>query len=154
MFFSSSTFKLTAKKRDNTVLGIVHKYWWVTSRFTKFTQANNGSWVPANKYSAVTSAVSLIQRCTLPGNLWAALIQLWSALKNHLFWATKSALNSARFLWERCFLVDSWLTMFSSTFIFESFRSTSGWGTKVWFSAQQVKRRDLKNFSFSIFSQA
>ena len=52
-------------------------------------------WPLFQKFSALTRAISvLIQRCTLSENFWAALNQLWSALKNQFFRATKSALNS------------------------------------------------------------
>ena len=48
----------------------------------------------------------LFQRCSLPENLWTALIQLWTALKTK-----DSELNSADFLWnsyeQRWFLTDS-----------------------------------------------
>ena len=47
----------------------------------------------------------LFQRCSIPENLWTALIQLWTALKTEIFRAKKSALNqscfSADFFWNR-----------------------------------------------------
>ena len=43
----------------------------------------------------------LFQRCSLPENLWTALIQLWTALKTESFRAKNQRWNSAHFLWNR-----------------------------------------------------
>ena len=41
----------------------------------------------------------LFQRCSLPENLWTALIQLWTALKTEIFRAKNQRCFSADFLW-------------------------------------------------------
>ena len=43
----------------------------------------------------------LFQRCSLPENLWTALIQLWTALKTEIFRAKNQRWNSAVKLWNR-----------------------------------------------------
>ena len=43
----------------------------------------------------------LFQRCSIPENLWTALIQLWTALKTEIFRAKNQRWNSADFLWNR-----------------------------------------------------
>ena len=43
----------------------------------------------------------LFQRCSLPENLWTALIQLWTALKTEIFRAKNQRWNSAVQLWNR-----------------------------------------------------
>ena len=43
----------------------------------------------------------LFQRCSLPENLWTALIQLWTAMKTEIFRAKNQRWNSADFLWNR-----------------------------------------------------
>ena len=52
----------------------------------------------------------LFQRCSLPENLWTALIQLWTALKTEFFRAENQCWNGAVQLWHRAdsdFLWDS-----------------------------------------------
>ena len=43
----------------------------------------------------------LFQRCSLPENLWTALIQLWTALKTEIFRTKNQRWNSAVQLWNR-----------------------------------------------------
>ena len=43
----------------------------------------------------------LFQSCSLPENLWTALIQLWTALKTEIFRAKNQRWNSADFSWNR-----------------------------------------------------
>ena len=60
----------------------------------------------------------LFQRCSLPENLWTALIQLWTALKTEIFRAKNQRWNSAVQLWNRA--------------VSEQFRAVF-----LWFSAVQ-----------------
>ena len=93
-------------------------------------------WLPLiQKLSELTSAVSVpIQRCKLAENLWTALIQLRSTLKNQFFIAAKSALsnvvsslissetapNSADFLW-----IQDDMPQINFQFYLETIRSSS-----------------------------
>ena len=86
----------------------------------------------------------LFRRCSLPENLWTALIQLWTALKTEIFRAKNqrccssvslwnsadSELNSADFLWnsaeQRWFLNNSeWQFLVNFSFFFKIFLTTS-----------------------------
>ena len=71
----------------------------------------------------------LFQRCSIPENLWTALIQLWRALKTKIFRAKNQRWNSADFLWNRderrWFLRDSIDNFWFTFHIFEIFGSTS-----------------------------
>ena len=101
--------------------------------------------------SALTNAVSvLIQRCTLPEKQCTALIQLWLALKNQFFRATKSPLNSARW-----FFMD-WGWYFVSFWFFEIFRSTSisSWRLRMLIFKAKLPRESEQKISCSIFVRA
>ena len=58
----------------------------------------------------------LFQRCSLPENLWTALIQLWTALKTEIFRAENQRWNSAvsPLIFSETALIQSWTALISS----------------------------------------
>ena len=83
----------------------------------------------------------LFQRCSLPENLWTALIQLWTALKTEIFRAKNQRWNSAVQLWNR---TDSELN--SADFLWNSSETGNFQSKKIsaeselfqrWFSLKQ-----------------
>ena len=58
----------------------------------------------------------LFQRCSLPENLWTALIQLWTALKTEIFRAKYQRWNSAvsALIFSETALIQSWTALISS----------------------------------------
>ena len=58
----------------------------------------------------------LFQRCSLPENLWTALIQLWTALKTEIFRAKNQRWNSAvsALIFSETALIQSWIALISS----------------------------------------
>ena len=58
----------------------------------------------------------LFQRCSLPENLWTALIQLWTALKTEIFKAENQCWNSAvsALIFSATALIQSWTALISS----------------------------------------
>ena len=58
----------------------------------------------------------LFQRCSLPENLWTALIQRWTALKTEIFRATNQRWNSAvsALIFSETALIQSWTALISS----------------------------------------
>ena len=116
----------------------------------------------------------LFQRCSLPENLWTALIQLWTALKTEIFRAKNQQWNSAvsvLFFYETA-LIQSWTALISSETALNSadfwiMQNGKFWiifhffpmfvqvpqfrGTKCWLSAQLTKRSEQQKFT-SLFS--
>ena len=97
----------------------------------------------------------LFQRCSLPENLWTALIQLWTALKTEILRAKNQRWNSADFLWNRA---DSELN--SADFLWNSAETGNFQSKKIsaeselfqrWFSLKQswfsLKQRWNTKFS-------
>ena len=97
----------------------------------------------------------LFQRCSLPENLWTALIQLWTALKTQIFRAKNQRWNSAVQLWNRA---DSELN--SADFLWNSSETGNFQSKKIsaeselfqrWFSLKQswfsLKQRWNTKFS-------
>ena len=97
----------------------------------------------------------LFQRCSLPENLWTALIQLWTALKTEIFRAKNQRWNSAVQLWNRA---DSELN--SADFLWNSSETGNFQSKKIsaeselfqrWFSLKQswfsLKQRWNTKFS-------
>ena len=58
----------------------------------------------------------LFQHCSLPENLWTALIQLWTALKTDIFRAKNQCWNSAvsALIFSETALIQSWTALISS----------------------------------------
>ena len=85
----------------------------------------------------------LFQRCSLPENLWTALIQLWTALKTEIFRAKNQRWNSAvSALFQRWFsLKQRWFRAEQRWFRAEQrwFRAEQRWfrAEQRWFRAEQ-----------------
>ena len=118
----------------------------------------------------------LFQRCSLPENLWTALIQLWTALKTEIFRAKNQRWNSAvsALFFSETALIQSWTALTSSEtalnsadfwiiqnvnfwlifLFFKIFQSTSISRHKILvFSPDYEKKRATKSY-FSIFVEA
>ena len=88
----------------------------------------------------------LFQRCSLPENLWTALIQLWTALKTEIFRAKNQRWNSADFLWNRA---DSELN--SADFLWNSAETGNFQSKKISAESELFQRwSSLKQSWFSL----
>ena len=105
----------------------------VVSTISQSTRVDVSETVSANQlWFRILSG--LFQRCSLPENLWTALIQLWTALKTEIIGPEIQRWNSADFLWNS---TDSELN--SADFLWNSseerwFLNNSEWRFLVTFS--------------------
>ena len=99
----------------------------------------------------------LFQRCSLPENLWTALIQLWTALKTKIFRAKNQRWNSAvsALIFSVTALIQGWTALISSETAMNSADFWRVQNDNFWFilhffeilGSTSVLRHVIKSFS-------